>query len=189
MFPTDSWPAIPSSVQTYRTLCLSISGPKFDSVESHSFISLFPPLDFSRSGTGSIPGSAFFFYLSCFFLPFLFPPFSTSFFSSLFHPYFFATLIFISSSPFPLPSFLPSLFSFFLFFLVFSPVLPFFPLFFSSPFPSLFPPHPAPFFFILLVSSSFSPYLSLFFFLDFFLFALQLFFPSLPFFLLISPLY
>ena len=109
-----------------------------------------------------------------FFLPFLFSLLWTSFFPFLFCP------LLISSSHFPLPSFL-FFYSFsFLFFLYFF-LVSFFPLFFSSPF-CCFSFSLSSLYYILLIFSSFSSPLSLvvFFFLPFSPFNLFLFFRVSP---------
>ena len=142
----------PFAIVSIELLPLSVSGPKFDSVESLFFSSFFSPLFFSASlflldiknpGMGSnqsLPYPNFFSYH-------IFPP--------LLHLFFCLPLI--SSSRFPLPSFLYPFFSYS--FLSFSSSCFLFIFPFLLLFPSLFS-----LYFILLISSSFSPPLSFSFF-------------------------
>ena len=110
----------------------SVSGPRFDSVESY-FLSFFPSLfqlDFSP-GMGSIPGRAHFFPIPLFF-PSFSPLFYTSFFPSFFRPLFLSSNFFFPFSP----ALLIVLF-FFPFFFWFS-FLSFLPLFYSPSYFLLF---------------------------------------------------
>ena len=148
----------PQAVFDYRPISIryskrNVRGARFDSVESFFF---FPPLFFPSlslsPGMSSVPGRGHFFS----YLFFFFPSF----------PLFFCPTL-ISSSPFPLPSFLFSFsYSFPITFLhphsfsssIFSVLFSFFLSFFFPYlllFCSLFPP-----FIILLIAFSFSPPLS-----------------------------
>ena len=102
-------------------MCLSVSGPRFDSVESFFFFvpPLFSPL--LSPGMGSIPTRSQFFYITLFL-----------FFPSFFPRLYFFPHLFLSSSNFFLPFSPACLPSFFLSPILF-PLLFLFP-FFSSPF-------------------------------------------------------